>query len=73
MKLLRPQLVPNEHALKITCNMNQNNTYLCDEFLGAVYFQIKHTKKYLKKKFEINIYLYVYIFQLQVTMQIQTK
>ena len=52
--------------------MNQNNTYLCDEFLGAVYFQIKH-KKILKKKFEINIYLYVYIFQLQVTMQIQTK
>ena len=42
--------------------MNQNNTYLCDEFLGAVYFQIKHTQKYLKKKFEINIYLYIYIF-----------
>ena len=42
--------------------MNQNNTYLCDEFLGAVYFQIKHTQKYLKKKFEINIYLYIYIY-----------
>ena len=40
--------------------MNQNNTYLCDEFLGAVYFQIKHTKKYLKKKFEINIYMYIF-------------
>ena len=54
--------------------MNQNNTYLCDEFLGAVYFQIKHTQKYLKKKFEIiYIYIYIYIFQLQVTMQIQTK
>ena len=40
--------------------MNQNNTYLCDEFLGAVYFQIKHTKKNLKKKFEINIYMYIF-------------
>ena len=30
--------------------MNQNNTYLCDEFLGAVYFQIKHTKKKLEEK-----------------------
>ena len=31
----------------------KTNTYFCDEFLWAVYFQIKHAKKYLKKKLEI--------------------
>ena len=35
--------------------MHQTNTYFCDEFLQAVYFQIKRAKKYLKKKFEIDI------------------
>ena len=44
-KLLLPRLVKN--------NMHQTNTYFCDEFLRAVYFQIKRAKKYLKKKFEI--------------------
>ena len=33
--------------------MQQTNTYFCDEFLRAVYLQIKHAKKKLKKKFEI--------------------
>ena len=33
-------------------NMHQTNTYFWDEFLEAVYFQIKRAKKYLKKKFE---------------------
>ena len=31
-------------------NMHQTNTYFCDDFLWAVYFQIKCPKKYLKKK-----------------------
>ena len=44
-KLLLLRLVKN--------NMHQTNTYFCDEFLRAVYFQIKRAKKYLKKKFEI--------------------
>ena len=43
-KLLLPWLVKN--------NMHQTNTYFCDEFLQAIYFQIKRAKKYLKK-FEI--------------------
>ena len=44
-KLLLPWLVKN--------NMHQTNIYFCDEFLEAVYFQIKHVKKYLKKKFQL--------------------
>ena len=34
-------------------NMHQSNTYFCEEFLHAVYFQIKRAQKYLKKQFEI--------------------
>ena len=44
VKLLLPRLV------KRTCT---EITYFCDEFLWTVYFQIKHAKKYLKKKFKI--------------------
>ena len=44
-KLLLPWLVKN--------NMHQTNTFLCDESLRAVYFQIKREKVYLEKKFEI--------------------
>ena len=33
--------------------MHQTNKYFYDEFLRAVYFQIKSAKKYLKEKFEI--------------------
>ena len=44
-KLLLPRFVKK--------NMHQTNTYFYDEFLRAVYYQIKRAKKYLKKKFEI--------------------
>ena len=44
-KLLLSWLVKN--------NMQQTNTFLCDESLRAVYFQIKREKICLEKKFEI--------------------
>ena len=44
-KLLLPWLVKN--------NMHQTNTFLCDESLRAVYFQIKREKICLEKKLEI--------------------
>ena len=56
-KLLLPRLV--------TKDMQQTNTYFCDEFLRAVYLQIKYPKKKLKKKFEIariSVFHCVYFF-----------
>ena len=44
-KLLLPRLMKN--------NMHQTNACFCDKFIRVVYFQIKHAKKYLKKRFEI--------------------
>ena len=34
-------------------NMHQTNACFCDKFIRVVYFQIKHAKKYLMKRFEI--------------------
>ena len=34
-------------------NMHKNNTYFSDEFLRAVYFQMKRAKKSQKKKFKM--------------------
>ena len=52
-KLLLPWLVKN--------NMHQTNTYFCDEFLRAVYFQIKRAKKlFVEKKASASLFYCAY-------------